>query len=198
MDDRPPGMIDDLPGQLGLAIGDGERPHGQPAVANLVPVMNGRRPAASRFINLQTWLQSFVHDSLPDLRPVGVGENRVKPVVADRQRIGHLGDVEEVAGIPVRERRGREHLTPGAIGLAVVAIEPVEARKSADPPQRGAALIKQPGTDQAMDCRRLLDHLLRVFLEPVVPPLEPGIGLDLLFEDRDVVVQDVKPRMTGT
>ena len=147
---------------------------------------------------MQARLQSLVHDGLADPRPVGIGKNRVEPVVADRQRIGHLGDIEEVAGIPVRERRGREQLTPGAIGLAVVAVKSVEAGQRADSPQRGPALIKQPGTDQAMDHRRFLDHLLRVFLEPVVPPLEPGIGLDLLFDDRDVVIEDVQPGMTGT
>src|SRR5271157_4376026 len=36
--DRAAGMIDDLPCQVRLAIGDGERTRGQPAVADLVPV----------------------------------------------------------------------------------------------------------------------------------------------------------------
>src|SRR5271166_3092010 len=39
-DYRAPGMIDDLPCQVRLAIGDGERTRGQPAVADLVPVVN--------------------------------------------------------------------------------------------------------------------------------------------------------------
>ncbi len=196
--DRTPGVIDELPCQVRLAIGDGERTRGQPAVADLVPVVNDHRPSPSRFIDQQTWLQALFHDRLPDPGPVGVGQELIEPVVADRERIGHLSNIQEVGGIPIRERRGREHLLASAIGLAVVAVKAVQPGQRADSPQRGTALVKQPRADQPVDHHRLLEHSLRVFLQPVIPAPQARIDLDLLLDHVDFFIQHVKARMVGT
>ena len=196
--DRAPGMIDDLPCQVRLAIGDGERTRGQPAVAGLVPVVNDHWPSPSRLIDQQTRLQALFHDRLPDPGPVGIGQELIEPVVADRERIGHLGNIQEVGGIPIRERCGREHLLASAIGLAVVAVKAVQAGQRADSPQCGTALVKQPWADQPMDHHRLLDHLLRVFLQPVIPAPQARVDLDLLLDHVDFFIRHVKARMVGT
>ena len=45
-------------------------------------------------------------------------EGVVQPVVADREGVGHLGDVEEVGRVPVREAGGGQQLLAGAGGPA--------------------------------------------------------------------------------
>jgi len=62
-----------------------------------------------RSLRRQAGLDAFFQNRLPD-RGAGGGRQRVKqPVVAEGHRGGHLGGVEEVRGIPIRERGDREH-----------------------------------------------------------------------------------------
>ena len=59
-------MLDDLSRDRGLVVGDGERADGQPAVADLVPVVRVGVPAFGLCINVQPGLEALFNDRRTD------------------------------------------------------------------------------------------------------------------------------------
>ena len=75
-------------------------------------------------------------------------EGVVQPVVADGEGVGHLGDVQEVRRVPVREGGGSQQFLAGAGRPAPVAVQAVEQRQRHHPVQDGPADGEQPWADQ--------------------------------------------------
>ena len=118
-----------------------------PAVDDLVPIPVGPRPRVAGL-----WVgdggevgpEAVPEHSGLDGPAVGLGQRMVEPVVADRDRVGGLGGVEEVRGVPVRKRRYRPQL------LHAHTWERERAR-DAQPPEQSEPT---PATSWATACRR--------------------------------------------
>ena len=83
-----------------------------------------------------------------DRRAVFGAQDVVQPVVADGEGVGHLGDVQEVRGVPVREGGGGQQLLAGTGRPAPVAVEAVEQGQRHHPVEDGPADSEQARTDQ--------------------------------------------------
>lgn len=194
-DDRLAAVVEDLPGQGRLLVGDGQGADGHAAVADLVPVMVGLRPALAALVDLQARFQTFLHQRLADGGPVLRRQEVKQPVVADGQCVGHLGGVEEVGRVPVGEGGGREHLLAGPLGLAPVTVQPVKPGQGADAPQRRPALAQQARPDELVLDGRLGEHLPGLRLQPLVPVVDQRILRRRLLDPFQLLIQDIEARV---
>jgi len=152
------GVVDGTGGQVRFIFHDGQGTGGEAPVANLSPVVPRSDPALVLRSKRQD--HALLDDRLADLRSGGLVEPVVEPVVADRQREGHLGHVEEVAGVEVGESGGRQHLLLAAADVPQVAGKVIRHGQHDDALHAAAGLAQQaPPLQLPHDGRDILDQI---------------------------------------
>jgi hypothetical protein len=157
-------VFPDLPehgGSLGRGlVRDREGTQTKTAEADLVPVHRLDLPTAA--FQPDARLEPFFKDRLPHLVAGGGGQVGKQPVVAQRQRCGHLRGVEEVRWIPIGERRDGKHFLFRTVEKPFVARDPVGEAPQPDPLQRLARNRQQALAFLVIDDRWLSQRRDRI------------------------------------
>lgn len=190
MDDPGPRATEDLARQVRLVLGDGQRPQGRPAEADLVPVVPPRLPAVVTRRRIERGPQPLLDDGPPDGRARVFAERVVQPVVTEGQRRRHLAHVQEVGGIPVGEGGGREHLALGASRERSLTGRAIGEGKRQHALQRCPRDAEQPTAHLPPLHGRLVEDRPGRSLDETHQPAEPRVGAALLGDPRPRVRVD--------
>ncbi len=189
-----------LAGDVGKFIGDGQSPDPDAAVADLVPVVVARHPPAVTdlaAIALQPRQKPLLQHGRADFRAPLRRPGVVKPVVGDGEGVGHLGGVEEMAGIPVGKTGGGVEFGPYAFDADPVAVEQIDKRQRVDAVEDAAADAQQPQTVGDIVARRIgLDYLAGVGAQTLVPFFRQRMPLDVCADTGHGVLGEDQTRMT--
>ena len=126
-----------------------QRAHRKRGVADKIPVRGViDTPDAGLLIDRDHLVQSLRDNGVANSRPLVGSERVVKPVIADRTGVSHLGGIDQSAGIPVSERGSGVHFLHGASKPRVAPGEPVHERERNDSIDGAPRLYLQPGANQ--------------------------------------------------
>ncbi|OQB89205.1 MAG: hypothetical protein BWX84_02530 [Verrucomicrobia bacterium ADurb.Bin118] len=131
-------------GQGGLDLRQGERPNAEAAVADLIPIVPGLHPPTAFGIYRQRRSETMFDDGRLQRPALGVVPGVVKPVVSNRESVGHFCGVEEMSRIPILEGGGGFQFAPGAVRPAAVVVQLPEQPQRLHPVQHAPAGGEQP------------------------------------------------------
>ena len=173
------GQGQELPGGLGILVRDGQRAESQAAEADLIPVVVIGLPPIVRVGGIQSRLEAFLQDGLPDGRARLRRQRRVEPVISQRQRGGHFGGVQKMGGIPVGKPRGGEHVLLRAVEEDLFAGDVVGETAQFDAAQGFARNRQEPFALFLVSQRRRLQQRPRIRHRFGEDGGKPGVAGDL-------------------
>ena len=180
-------------------LGDGQGTQGETAKRHLTPrVAPLGHPEGARRDGLEARGQPLVDDGCPKQRALLGRQVRVQPVVPEGHRGGHLGDVEEVRGVPIRERRHGAHLGGGPRQHPSIAFEEEQPGKRGDTLERQTALREQLRSHQHTLDDGLVEDAHGSRDQRVAPLAGTGVGGHACANAHQVGLEDEQSRMGGS
>jgi hypothetical protein len=192
-------VFKDCVGAGRVFVADGEGANGFASVADLVPVVVLVVDGVAALDALEPRVDPLGGDRVLDGGAVAGRDNGVEPVVAKAESCGHFAGIEKVGRIPVGKGRGGQHLLRGAVGVALVTGDAIDAGKRKDAAFHVARGLKQRVLDapDEVDIGRNGQQVVGVVVEGVVLIFDEGIGSDRALECGHIGVVQEEARMLG-
>ncbi|HRV30135.1 MAG TPA: hypothetical protein P5169_00380 [Kiritimatiellia bacterium] len=147
------------------------------------PVVAGLDPPA---VVLDRGAQSLFHEGFgQNLAGIG-GEIVIQPIVADGQREGHFGHIEEVRGIPVGEGGGGHKFGGTAVSVRGIAAEAVCHGESGDAVKDTSRNTKQAASFQLALVGAAGEHQVGVVQDAIERGAHERIGGGVSFQRGEI------------
>jgi len=97
--------------------------------------------------------------------------------------------------VPVRKRRRRQHLLPGALGETLVSLDAIRKGEHIDPRENQAALPQEPRPHQLVFRRGLVEQVFRLFSKLAHPPLSVRVASGHIPHAGEVLLEGNQARV---